>query len=237
MEAIRAAFAEFDADGSGYLTADELTGLLTRGDNGMGVEDAQQFIECFDADGDGKFSIEEFATALGSTDSDVQDISGASEGAMALAARTADIVAEMQGGGASEVVEAGAKVVKVRALAQNDDIPVLHRIQMMYACVFNELSRNKPMITAEAYAERYATLSGEAREGMAETLEALIAGANSAGVLPERVQPTGPLDMDAYIQMYTQQFEAIPDEMFTSQMGPQVLQVTVEKAVKVIMSA
>ena len=69
--AVRKAFAVFDLDNSGTLTAEECLAILTRGasdeekeDMGMSIEDAQEIIDDFDRNGDGVLSIEEFADAF-----------------------------------------------------------------------------------------------------------------------------------------------------------------------------
>ena len=69
--AVRKAFALFDTDGSGTLTAEECLAILTRGASeeekemmGMSVEDAQEIIDDFDTNGDGVLSIDEFAEAF-----------------------------------------------------------------------------------------------------------------------------------------------------------------------------
>ena len=70
---LRKAFKIFDADNSGYLTADEMTKILTRltgreydtdGNGKLSVEEAQEFIADFDVDEDGRLSIDEFITAI-----------------------------------------------------------------------------------------------------------------------------------------------------------------------------
>ena len=63
---VRALFAEFDRDGNGYLTADELTGVLMRPGGGepMSESDALAFIANFDTNSDGKLSLEELSAAL-----------------------------------------------------------------------------------------------------------------------------------------------------------------------------
>ena len=61
------AFASFDKNKDGYLTADELAGILTRPGGGtpMDLAEAKQFIRQFDKNGDGKMDLEEFCTAMG----------------------------------------------------------------------------------------------------------------------------------------------------------------------------
>lgn len=68
--ALRAAFAAFDTDGSGTLTAAELAAALTRkgGGNPLGEEDARELIESVDANGDGVLSIDEFTKLMSGLD-------------------------------------------------------------------------------------------------------------------------------------------------------------------------
>ena len=49
-------FAEFDRDGSGSLSPDEVVGILMRPGGGMPMtmEDALEFVSLFDSDGDGR---------------------------------------------------------------------------------------------------------------------------------------------------------------------------------------
>jgi len=58
-------FREADADHSGYLTLDELTGILKR--NGYKVTDEQVrgMFNAIDADGEGKVTFEEYMVAMG----------------------------------------------------------------------------------------------------------------------------------------------------------------------------
>ena len=60
-------FQQFDVDGSGTLTPDEVVAILTRAAGGrpMTIEDAEQFIGLFDVNGDGKLDYGEFCTAMG----------------------------------------------------------------------------------------------------------------------------------------------------------------------------
>jgi hypothetical protein len=63
---LRMAFAQFDVDGNGTLSANELVKLLTR-ESGqrepLTVEDAQEIVECFDTDDDGALSLDELVDA------------------------------------------------------------------------------------------------------------------------------------------------------------------------------
>lgn len=55
------AFAVFDADKSGSLSATELKDILTReGNNALSEADAQEIISTVDANGDGQLNISEF---------------------------------------------------------------------------------------------------------------------------------------------------------------------------------
>jgi pyruvate/2-oxoglutarate dehydrogenase complex dihydrolipoamide acyltransferase (E2) component len=62
---MRAAFRVFDKDGSGTLSADEMTAILTRKDGGhaLALEDAKKLIARFDKNGDGVLDFEEFVEA------------------------------------------------------------------------------------------------------------------------------------------------------------------------------
>ena len=68
--ALRAAFAAFDTDGSGTLTAAELAEALTRkgGGNPLGEDDARELIQSVDANGDGVLSIDEFTKLMSGLD-------------------------------------------------------------------------------------------------------------------------------------------------------------------------
>ena len=57
----------FDTDRSGFLTADELVGVLMREGSGqpLTMQEAKMFVSYFDKNNDGQLSIEEFAGALG----------------------------------------------------------------------------------------------------------------------------------------------------------------------------
>jgi hypothetical protein len=60
---LRRAFAVFDADGSGHLSADELLSILTRSPTEdaatLTAEEAQGLVDSMDQDGDGMVSLEE----------------------------------------------------------------------------------------------------------------------------------------------------------------------------------
>ena len=61
------AFTVFDRDGSGYLTADEVMQILLRqgGGHPLSYQDAHQFINAFDINGDGVLNYSEFCMAFG----------------------------------------------------------------------------------------------------------------------------------------------------------------------------
>ena len=68
MERLVKAFATFDKDGSGTLTAAECIAILNRPTSrgpGMAYKEAQAFVAMFDANGDGVLDFMEFATAMG----------------------------------------------------------------------------------------------------------------------------------------------------------------------------
>ena len=69
---LRAAFAVFDVNKDGIISADELMKILTakNGVSSISESEAGEIIESFDANGDGCLDIEELATALGSLDDD-----------------------------------------------------------------------------------------------------------------------------------------------------------------------
>ena len=52
-------FAQFDTDGSGVLTADEVVAILTRQSGGqpMSLEKAKGFVAAFDANGNGALQL------------------------------------------------------------------------------------------------------------------------------------------------------------------------------------
>ena len=61
-ECIRDAFAVFDSDGSGALSAEELRAVLTRPGTGLQLSeaDAAEILADFDTNGDGELQIDEF---------------------------------------------------------------------------------------------------------------------------------------------------------------------------------
>ena len=65
-EELRAAFAAFDADGSGRLSAEELVGVLTRPGGGKPVDEAEAraFVAKHDRNGDGELVLDEFVVAV-----------------------------------------------------------------------------------------------------------------------------------------------------------------------------
>ena len=65
MEEIKAAFRKFDTNGDGFLTKDEIVGVLTRPGGGAPLTEAEAeaYIARYDTDQDGKLSIDEFAAA------------------------------------------------------------------------------------------------------------------------------------------------------------------------------
>lgn len=66
VEKLKTAFSFFDADGSGKLSADEVLKILTMSSSGapLSLEDAQEFIDDFDANADGLMDIDEFCKAM-----------------------------------------------------------------------------------------------------------------------------------------------------------------------------
>ena len=58
---MRAAFRQFDADGSGSLSAEELKNILTRpgGGSPMTLAQCTEIIKSFDANGDGVLQLDE----------------------------------------------------------------------------------------------------------------------------------------------------------------------------------
>ena len=60
---LRDLFSLFDRDGSGSLDAEELLAILTRGDQGLSLADAQEIIKDFDDNKDGVLTVDEFIKA------------------------------------------------------------------------------------------------------------------------------------------------------------------------------
>ena len=62
----RAAFAAFDADGSGKLSVEELVGVFTRPGGGQPVDEAEAraFVAKHDRNGDGELDLDEFVVAM-----------------------------------------------------------------------------------------------------------------------------------------------------------------------------
>ena len=65
MEEIKASFRKFDTNGDGFLTKDEIVGVLTRPSGGAPLTEAEAeaYIARYDTNKDGKLSIDEFAAA------------------------------------------------------------------------------------------------------------------------------------------------------------------------------
>lgn len=65
-QALAASFRQFDLDGSGYLSAEELRAVLTSEAGGapLTTTEAQEIIASFDTNGDHRLSIDEFVRAL-----------------------------------------------------------------------------------------------------------------------------------------------------------------------------
>jgi len=61
---LRAAFNQFDVDGSGTLSPEELTAILTRGNASLSAEDSDALLASFDADGDGRLRVDEFVDLM-----------------------------------------------------------------------------------------------------------------------------------------------------------------------------
>ncbi len=59
-EELKAAFKNFDKDGSGTLDAAELKAVLSRGDTPLSDDDIAAIIKAADKNGDGVLNIEEF---------------------------------------------------------------------------------------------------------------------------------------------------------------------------------
>ena len=62
---LREAFAVFDADGDGKISAEELLGVfVTLGDDGCTLEDCRCMIQGVDTDGDGFVCFDDFARMM-----------------------------------------------------------------------------------------------------------------------------------------------------------------------------
>ena len=64
-EELKAAFAVFDADGSGHITKEEITKLCEELGVDASKKEINDLMESADADNDGKISYDEFKAALG----------------------------------------------------------------------------------------------------------------------------------------------------------------------------
>lgn len=65
IEEARTAFARFDVDGDGFITAEEYKSVMAQlGDHNVTVTVAQAIINKKDGNGDGVLSFEEFWTSL-----------------------------------------------------------------------------------------------------------------------------------------------------------------------------
>merc|ERR1712216_678150 len=66
LEILKESFRIFDMDDSGHLDTEEVIEILTRvgGGNPMSKEDATEFIQMFDVNGDGKMQCAEFIDAM-----------------------------------------------------------------------------------------------------------------------------------------------------------------------------
>ncbi|CAF1635568.1 unnamed protein product, partial [Didymodactylos carnosus] len=57
---LEAAFQKFDTDGSGYITANELSHIMARMGRNMKKSEIEAMIKSMDTTGDGKISLDEF---------------------------------------------------------------------------------------------------------------------------------------------------------------------------------
>ncbi|KAF0932540.1 hypothetical protein E2562_010425 [Oryza meyeriana var. granulata] len=70
LEALRAAFDEYDEDGDGVITAEELRRALRRLDLGgedLTAEQCAEIVAAVDSDGDGVISFDEFKAMMAAT--------------------------------------------------------------------------------------------------------------------------------------------------------------------------
>ncbi|CAL4086591.1 unnamed protein product, partial [Meganyctiphanes norvegica] len=61
---MKKAFREFDQDGNGYITAEELKKVLASSGEIVTDEKVEEMIQDFDIDGDGRVSYEEFVKKI-----------------------------------------------------------------------------------------------------------------------------------------------------------------------------
>ena len=66
---IASTFAEFDADNSGFLTAEELQAALAKAGQSVSTEECSVVFQKMDKNQDGKVSLDEFAEALAAAQS------------------------------------------------------------------------------------------------------------------------------------------------------------------------
>ena len=61
QDELRAAFRQFDEDGSGYIQANEFEDILHKLGKRYSKADINEMVKALDTSGDGKISFEEFA--------------------------------------------------------------------------------------------------------------------------------------------------------------------------------
>jgi Ca2+-binding EF-hand superfamily protein len=61
---LKAVFQEFDLDGDGFLSADELRAAMVRFDEHLTDGEANALVEKHDRGGDGRLNVDEFLRAL-----------------------------------------------------------------------------------------------------------------------------------------------------------------------------